>query len=344
MALLAAVFPPSTPGGARGAEAAATALQEASQPEQAQVGLKRKAADAAGASRGWAFENPAAVPAGSLPIILAKKLGRKFLAMCVLTWLGGKTGLLGNIFERLRGKIGDYYEPFVGGASVVIALLSAGKISGRVVLGDANKHLVAMYEALRDDVETLVLELAALAAGPYDKGTYDELRAKFNQRPTPALFLYLNAMCHSGVYRENLSGALNTPFGYKTKLPARLGADNLRALSALFRKHRVEFVAGPWADTLAGAGAGATVYLDPPYVPLNKKTFTEYVKGGFGPAGHEALLDWARNTEARVLYSNHATQAVVGALDGWNVQIVDAPRRIQQGPSTCVNEVLASNF
>jgi DNA adenine methylase len=341
--LSAACLPPPTPGGARGAEEDAAALQEVSLPGQAQVGLKRKAADAAAASLGgWACDSPVAVPAASVRVTNAVK---RSIAGPALKWAGGKTQLLVPILERLPRKIGDYYEPFLGGAAVLIALLRAGRISGRVLAGDANPHLVATYIAIRDDVETLVHELKALMAGPCDEATYKARRAQFNKAPRPALFLFLNATCWHGLYRENLKGKFNTPFEQcLTGKTVTARAANLRALSTLFQKHRVEFVTGSWATTLASAaGEGATVYLDPPYVPLTSTTFTDYTAGGFKE--HEAVLKWARGTKARVLYSNHATPAVVGALAGWDVEHIEARRCIcSNKPNARAKEILASNF
>ena len=342
MALLAAVFPPLTPGGARGAEEAAAALQEASQP--------------AAASRAECCGHP--LPR-QLAVRQPARRGRCERARdhctAVLKWAGSKKKLVDRILQRLPAAIGDYYEPFLGGGSVLIALLCAGRILGRVFVGDANPRLINTYKAIRDNVEDLVRELAALMSEACDEATYYARREQFNAHSTAALMLFLNATCKYGLYRENGDGGFNTPFLFVKGSNKRVQfspeqfaerADNLRALSALLQKHDVQFVTGSWTKTLEGAGQGATVYLDPPYEPLadSKSSFTDYVAGGF--KDHTALLTWARSTEARVLYSNHDTEAVVSPLRGWAIDHFLAPRAIRSKthPHAQAKEILASNF
>ena len=263
------------------------------------------------------------------------------MASAPLTWAGGKRQLLPQILARMPDRIRDYYEPFVGGGAVLVAVLVSGRVDGRVRVGDANRKLVALFEAIRDDVEGLIQQLEALIPHECDRACYYERRTEFNVRPTPALFAYLNAACYRGLYRENASGGFNVPFGSPKSFST--GGDNLRALSHLFRKHAVDFVAGPWQETVQPAAAGDFVYMDPPYTPLNAGSFTTYVAGGFGPADHEALVAWMKATHAGVLYSNHHTPAVLAALgEGWRADRVSARRAINcKRPEARTDEVLA---
>lgn len=258
-----------------------------------------------------------------------------------LTWAGGKRQLVGQILGRAPERFGGYFEPFLGGGAALVAVLESGRARGRVRAGDANAKLIAVYTAIRDDVEGLVTALHSLAPGALDQETYYQRRAEFNARPTPALFMYLNAACYRGLYRENASGGFNVPFGSPKSFSP--DAANLRALSDLFRSHGVEFVAGPWQETVAGASPGDFVYCDPPYTPLNKGSFTTYVAGGFGPAEHAALVAWMRSTPAGVLYSDHDTPEVVAALgEGWRVDRVSARRAINsKRPEARCDEILA---
>ena len=75
----------------------------------------------------------------------------------LLKWLGGKTQLMDRIVRMLPTEVaGDYYEPFVGGGSVLMAVLSlrrAGvmKIGGTVYASDANAYLMNVYRCVQAD-------------------------------------------------------------------------------------------------------------------------------------------------------------------------------------------------
>jgi 2-dehydro-3-deoxygalactonokinase len=64
----------------------------------------------------------------------------------ILKWAGGKQALAARLVERFPADYDRYFEPFVGGASVFLALGPA-----RAVLCDRNRWLIETYEAVRDD-------------------------------------------------------------------------------------------------------------------------------------------------------------------------------------------------
>jgi DNA adenine methylase Dam len=69
----------------------------------------------------------------------------------LLKWLGGKTQLLEAITPLVPVAIRNYHEPFVGGGSVLFAVLrmaAAGRvrISGGIYASDNNRALIAFYK------------------------------------------------------------------------------------------------------------------------------------------------------------------------------------------------------
>lgn len=67
-----------------------------------------------------------------------------------LKWVGGKTQIIKNIIDKFPKEINNYHEPFLGGVSVLLALLSLQKqnkinIKGKIYAYDINKSLIQLY-------------------------------------------------------------------------------------------------------------------------------------------------------------------------------------------------------
>lgn len=127
-------------------------------------------------------------------------------------WVGGKRQLLPQILPLLQSAMtseATYYEPFLGGGAVFLALSPA-----RAVLNDTNPHLTAAYSMAKHNPTMLVASLTTLC----QRRTYEsfmEARDAFNasDEPAPALFLYLNRLCFNGLHRVNKAGRYNSPYG-----------------------------------------------------------------------------------------------------------------------------------
>lgn len=77
-----------------------------------------------------------------------------------LKWVGGKTQIIDNIIKHVPKEMNNYHEIFLGGGSVLFALLSlqrAGKISikGKIFAYDINEALIHVYKNLQRDSDTL---------------------------------------------------------------------------------------------------------------------------------------------------------------------------------------------
>lgn len=229
----------------------------------------------------------------------------------VLKWAGGKHRLAPKICAAFRGPCeGTYFEPFVGSASVFLHRKAAGKLAGPAVLSDANAKLMAVYQALRDDVRGVLAALDALPSDDWQERYY-EVRAAFNAGPFEgpehaARLLWLNRAGFNGLYRENRKGEYNVPVGRYERL-ALPQAEAFLAVSELLQG--VELLAASFHEVLAQAGPADQVYCDPPYVPLTATAnFTAYCKQPFGHDEQLALgrhAEWAAARGATVVLSNH---------------------------------------
>lgn len=272
----------------------------------------------------------------------------------LLKWVGGKGQILDTVLDQFPTTIHNYYEPFLGGGSVLIGLLSrikAGAITltGTIHAADLNPCLIGFYQVLQSNPEGLLTELQRLStayaeacatqtpsvnrtpssieeARTSGESFYFWCRQRLNaiprtpaHRATPpaaALFLFLNRTCFRGLYREGPRG-FNVPYG-NYKNPTIVDADHLRAVSALIQP--VVFSVTPFEETLAAASTAPSphdfIYLDPPYVPETATSFTGYTADGFGPEQHATLFTALHglSTKTRFLLSNSAAPAVRAAF------------------------------
>ena len=89
---------------------------------------------------------PAAPTAPTAPIVVTN-------ASPFLKWVGGKTQIIDAVINLFPPTMKNYHEPFVGGGSVLLALLShvkAGKITmtGKVYASDLNANIINLFWSL----------------------------------------------------------------------------------------------------------------------------------------------------------------------------------------------------
>jgi DNA adenine methylase len=228
-----------------------------------------------------------------------------------LRWAGSKRKVLFRLRRFWGPNHRRYIEPFAGSACLFFDLMPQS-----AVLGDLNAHLIETYEVVRDEPADLYKRLTHI---PRDAITYYRWRSKEPEsldRQTRALrFVYLNRNCFNGIYRTNLSGGFNVPFGGKKGLPiGKLIKSDLFGCAELLK--RAVLVAGDYRDTLKHAQKGDFIYLDPPYATDSRRVFRQYGAKTFQTddvallskelyrlekIGAQFLVSYADSTEARRL-------------------------------------------
>lgn len=190
-------------------------------------------------------------------------------AIPFLRWAGGKKWLKKEINKFLpKDGFVDYHEPFLGGGAIFF-YLDPIKDS---FLNDLNKELIDTYECIKDDVEAVINELNKYKNTEdfYYKIRSQKLRSNIKKT---ARFIYLNQTSFNGIYRVNLKGEYNVPFGYRSK--NFLEPDNLRAVSVKLQKASFSHV--DFLFCLDKVKKGDLVFLDPPYtITHNNNGFFKY--------------------------------------------------------------------
>jgi len=205
----------------------------------------------------------------------------------ILKWAGGKRSLVPRILKELPDQIGTYYEPFVGGAAVFLALAEEKRFR-RAVISDKNAQLINLYTVVRDDLVKLLKKLEALQDRTSEEDYY-EIRAQKGGTKVEraARLIYLNKTGYNGLYRVNSKGGFNVPYG-RYKRPKIYDPERLLAAMAALQGVTIEVA--DFEQSCRDAKPGDAVYLDPPYLPLSKTaSFSAYHSEAFGMPEHQRL-------------------------------------------------------
>lgn len=174
----------------------------------------------------------------------------------LLKWPGGKRNLLNVILPLTPNQFNRYFEPFVGGGALFFALQPK-----KAYLSDKNAELIHAYSQVRDRPRAVIRELRKLRN---TETNYYKVRssAPTNAAARAARLIYLVTLAFNGIYRVNLKGEFNVPYGYKTHIDP---CDEDRIFQASDLLKRAEVRDQDFEEALRTASRGDLVYLDPPY-------------------------------------------------------------------------------
>lgn len=291
-----------------------------------------------------------------------------------LKWVGGKTQMIDTILTHIPSTMNNYHELFVGGGSVLLAVLSRQKqnkiaIRRNIFAYDANAPLIALYQTIQTNPGGLFNSLSRYW-GEYDRigvfkglktpaslgealsskeSYYYWLRNIFNTTTSvlehAALFVFLNKTCFRGMYREGPRG-FNVPFGHYKTTPRLISLPEWETISVLIQN--VRFVCTDFTTSIKNVKRGDYVYLDPPYAPENTKSFVGYTAAGFNLAQHKKLFAEIVNLGeqgAKFTLSNARVPLVLEYFQAYPYEEIVARRTINsRNPASTTTELLISNY
>ena len=291
-----------------------------------------------------------------------------------IKWVGGKTQLINTIIQKIPNEMKNYHELFLGGGSVLLAVLSLQKhnkirIKNKIYAYDINKLLIHLYKNIQNNKEELfefiskyINEYGSIEGniinrkpltiedGKTSKESYYYwIRNIFNSIDKntiecSALFMVLNKICFRGMYREGPNG-FNIPYGHYKRTPHIISKIELDVISDLIKD--VEFIHSDFSLSFGNIKCGDFVYLDPPYVPENCTSFVGYTKDGFNLEKHQLLFkltDELNKKDIKFMLSNAKVDLVMDYFKDYNCEEIVARRAIHsKNPGTTTMEVLISN-
>lgn len=289
-----------------------------------------------------------------------------------LKWVGGKTQIINDIISKLPKEMDNYHELFLGGGSVLFAILSLQKqgklvIKNKIYAYDINSDLINVYKNIQHSndelyklIDAYIKEYDSLTgvlinrkpsnieeAKTSKESYYYWLRYKFNNidkttLECSALFMVLNKTCFRGMYREGPNG-FNVPYGNYKKTPTVITKKDMNYISELIKN--VEFKATSFPDSIKNVKPGDFVYLDPPYAPENVKSFVGYVAKGFSLEMHELLFSEIKKcSDIKFVMSNAKVPLVIDNFKEYNSIDIKARRAINsKNPGATTTEVVIYN-
>lgn len=255
----------------------------------------------------------------------------------ILKWVGGKTQIIKQVIDNMPREMKNYREPFLGGGSVLLALLHSVRqgdirVDGGIYAYDLNETLVHLYKNIQTKCEEVYTEIQRLIEehsncregtlnrtpanieeamdlkenhyywirSQYNRLTKDELNSPLGS----AMFVFMNKTGFRGVYREGPNG-FNVPYGHYLN-PEIINRQHLEEISALIQP--VTFECCTFSESLNRCEPGDYVYMDPPYAPENDKSFVGYTLNGFSTESHRLLFDtihrFTQTTDVMITMSN----------------------------------------
>lgn len=189
----------------------------------------------------------------------------------VIKWSGSKRSQCYEIIKNFPLAINTYYEPFIGGGSVLRALLDSNIKVKEFICSDINIDLINLWNCIKSspdnllrDYENLWKELNIDTDYERKKQYFYSVRDRYNKNHMPSDFLFVMRTTTNGMPRYNRNGEFNNSFHVTRDgiNPIRFGKV-LSEWSALLNKFGVTFLA--YSYEIIKSNDGDVLYLDPPY-------------------------------------------------------------------------------
>ena len=206
----------------------------------------------------------------------------------IIKWVGGKTRIMNKIIDNIPKKFNNYYEPFLGGASVFLNM----PYEKKAVINDFNKDVISLYKFIKDKPKELIKMLKNIQK-QYNKlpdidtkkdyfllkrKKFNKLKNNYNLERA-ALYVFINKTCFNGKMTVNKEENLTSCFGKHDKINI-VDEDNIFNFSNLL-SNNVLIKNEDYATIIKEAKKGDFVYLDSPYIPDDKtKWNAQYNIGG----------------------------------------------------------------
>lgn len=235
----------------------------------------------------------------------------------LVKYRGGKSKEIPHLVKHIPQFCGRYIEPFFGGGALFFHLAPK-----QAIINDINSKLMAFYLGVKDNFETLKVELSEMEKiYSINRKRFEELKSKtpdkrvddeneslyyqiqdmFNdliekKYSDASLYFFINKTAYSGMIRYNAKGEFNVPYGIYANLNTSLVT---KAHSKLLTNTGIFNL--DYSEIFKMAKEDDFMFLDPPYDCV----FSDYgnieYKDGFNENNHIELADQYKQLKCKAL-------------------------------------------
>jgi DNA adenine methylase len=296
-----------------------------------------------------------------------------------LKWVGGKTQIIDTIINEMPIEIDNYHEIFLGGGSVLFAVLCLKKenhikIKNKIYAYDINKPLIYLYKNIQNESKEFIKTITKIINeyNNIDTDTINRKPKNLNEAKTSqesyyywirqqynllnqdeqcsilgsAYFLFLNKTCFRGVFRTSKNG-FNVPFGHYNN-PGIADAESIAEISKLIKD--VLFIHKTFEDSVLEIKKDDYAYFDPPYLPVSATSFVGYTADGFDLKLHDKLFKMChklKDNKIKFMMSNSNAKLVVDEFkkNNYDIQFIECRRAINsKKPDSKIDEILVKSY
>ncbi|EGO2798652.1 Dam family site-specific DNA-(adenine-N6)-methyltransferase, partial [Enterococcus faecalis] len=232
-------------------------------------------------------------------------------------WAGGKSKLAPIIEKKiiesiLLDDVDTYVEPFLGGGSFFFYMIQKYNFKNKII-SDINWELINLYKVIQLTPEEFIVKLDEIQDNYNNLQDLEEkseffysVRKEYNDVllnsnkgdidiKQAVNFLFLNKLGFNGLYRVNLKGLYNVPFGKREKA-SLYNKENILGVSSLLSD--VKILNCEYEKTFEYASRNTLFYFDPPYRPLSSSSsFTSYSKSSFNDNNQIELANFCKKID-----------------------------------------------
>jgi len=205
----------------------------------------------------------------------------------IIKWTGSKRYLAKEIINVFPEEIDTYYEPFVGGGSIMFALLNSSIKVNNIVCSDICKPLIDLWHVIKSEPNKLFdFYVEKWKEFKEDKNIYYDIRNSFNKTKSPYDFFFLNRTSYNGLVRFNKKGWFNVSVHYSRDgiKPSNI-YEILMEWCDKLNRYEVTFLNIPF-NNIKTCSDNDFFYFDPPY----EKSSSLY----FGDMDHQKFWNWLK--------------------------------------------------
>ena len=220
----------------------------------------------------------------------------------VIKWSGSKRSQAEEIIKYFPKEIDTYYEPFIGGGSMMRTLIDDNSIKIKsIICSDINADLINLWNCVKNDFEGVYFHYKSLwnelnkdDNKERKKAFFNEIRARYNAERNPLDFMFIMRTTTNGMPRYNKDGEFNNSFHITRDgiIPDKL-YKILEEWSYKLNKKNVKFIVSDYKDITPQEND--FIYMGPPYA--NTKGMY------FGGIDNEKLFDYIRNLKCKFALS-----------------------------------------